>query len=92
MCAALIGGMDRLKRDYMSAAQQHGVTLRWFNGGECSIESKLGSPDMLIMFTNMISHEARKKVMSVAKEQNIPLHMLHSCGVSSLRGCLQQAG
>lgn len=87
MCAVLIGGMDRLKRDYMSAAKKHGVKLVCYNGAECSLEAKLGSPDMLIMFTNMISHEARKKVMSVSKSQNIPLQMRHSCGVSSLRSC-----
>ncbi|MDD6181593.1 MAG: DUF2325 domain-containing protein [Desulfovibrionaceae bacterium] len=88
MCAALIGGMDRLRQEYINAARKQGISLRCFNGGECGIETKLGSPDMLIMFTNMISHEARKKVVAVARGQNIPLHMLHSCGVSSLRNCL----
>lgn len=91
MCAALIGGMDRLKRDYIRAAKDGGVKLRCFNGSERGITDQLGKPDMLIIFTNMISHEARKKALSVAKTRNIPLHMLHSCGVSSLRECLEKA-
>lgn len=90
MCAALIGGMDRLKRDYMRAAKDGGVTLRCFNGSERGIADQLGTPDMLIIFTNMVSHEARKKALAVAKNRNIPLHMLHSCGVSSLRDCLEK--
>lgn len=90
MCAALIGGMDRLKRDYMTAAKGAGVDLRCFNGAEHCMPEKLGSPDVLIMFTNMISHEARKKVLNVARERNIPLKMIHSCGVSSLRKCLHE--
>ena len=69
MCAALIGGMDRLRQEYINAARKQGISLRCFNGGECGIETKLGSPDVLIMFTNMISHEARKKVVAVARGQ-----------------------
>jgi len=30
MCVALIGGMDRLERDYETEARKHGVELRVF--------------------------------------------------------------
>ena len=46
---------------------------------------------IMIVFTNKISHEAKRKAVQVARSRNIPLQMVHSCGVSSLRECLKGA-
>lgn len=88
MCATLIGGMDRLKQDYLRAAKQAGVDLKIFTGQENSIVAQLGNSELIIIFTNKVSHQARNEAMNVAKTRNIPVFMLHSCGVSSLRKCL----
>jgi hypothetical protein len=90
MCGALIGGMDRLKREYIDTAKRHGVRLKVFTGKENKIHGKLGQPNFLIMFTNKVSHEARRSVMSHARSQKIPVYMMHSCGVSSLDNCLKE--
>lgn len=91
MCATLIGGMDRLKRDYINAAKGNGVSLKVFTGKENNIAGKLGAPDLLVIFTNKVSHTARREVMQYAKAKKIPVHMEHSCGVSTLRQCLANA-
>ena len=92
MCVTLIGGMDRLENDYIRAAQASGHTLRFISRNEKNFIEKIGNPDRLIVFTNKVSHEARRKAMLLARQKNIPLFMLHSCGVSTLRDCLQNAG
>jgi len=89
MCATLIGGMDRLKRDYINTAKGSGVKLKVFTGKENKIAGKLGEPDCVIVFTNKVSHAARKEVMQYAKARKIPVQMIHSCGVSTLRQCLE---
>lgn len=89
MCVALIGGMDRLKRDYESAAKKCGVRLRTFTGKESCLVDKMGTPDMTIVLTNMVSHNARAEVMQRSKSLGIPVRFLHACGVSSLRQCLK---
>lgn len=88
MCAALIGGMDRLKRDYINAAKKEGIKLKVFTGKESRIAPKIGDADMVIIFTNKVSHDARREAMGHAKSNSIPVHMLHSCGVSTLKTCL----
>ena len=88
MCVALIGGMDRLKRDYESAARKCGVTLKTFTGKESCLVDKMGTPDMTILLTNMISHNARTEVLQRSKALGVPVRFLHSCGVSSVRQCL----
>lgn len=89
MCATLIGGMDRLRIEYIAAAKAYGWTLRFISRNERNFIEKIGNPDAMIVFTNKISHEAKRKAVQFAKSKNIPLRMIHSCGVSSLRECFE---
>ncbi|MEF2144263.1 MAG: DUF2325 domain-containing protein [Desulfovibrionaceae bacterium] len=88
MCAALIGGMDRLKRDYINTAKADGVKLKVFTGKENKVSCQIGNCGLIIVFTNKVSHKARKDVAAHAKAKGIPMKMLHSCGISSLRDAL----
>lgn len=91
MCAALVGGMDRLKRDYMNEAKKNGVKLKCYTGKERKISGSLGKVDFVVMFTNKVSHKARKDVLMALRGTDTPVIMRHSCGVSSLRECLGEA-
>jgi ABC-type sugar transport system substrate-binding protein len=88
MCAALVGGMDRLRNEYIEAAKGMGVDLKVFTGQERSIKNQLGDLDMMILFTGKVSHAARVEAIKHAKAKRIPLHMIHSSGVSALRKCI----
>lgn len=91
MCVTLIGGMDRLQKDYIAAAKENGHSLKCISRNERNFIDKIGNPDAMIVFTNKISHEAKRKAVQVARSRNIPLQMVHSCGVSSLRECLRDS-
>ncbi|MBI9112561.1 DUF2325 domain-containing protein [Maridesulfovibrio ferrireducens] len=90
MCAALIGGMDRLKQNYITSAKQKGFKLKVFTGKENKVSAMLGKADHVIIFTNQISHAAKIDIVKYTKAKNIPLHMYHSCGVSTLKNCLEK--
>ena len=92
MCAALVGGMDRLKREYMAEALKNGVRLKHFTGKERKIAKSLEGMDFIVLFTNKVSHKARKEVFDAVKGMDVPVYMYHSCGISSLRKCLDEAG
>ena len=91
MCAALVGGMDRLRQEYIDTAKDLGVSLKVFTGQERSIRSQLGDVDMMILFTGKVSHAARTEAVKHAKTNKIPLRMVHSSGVSSLRKCIEDS-
>lgn len=91
MCAALVGGMDRLKQEYITMAKDLGVDLKVFTGQERSIKNQLGDLDLMILCTAKVSHAARQEVMKHAKTRNIRLHMVHSSGLSSLRKCISDS-
>jgi hypothetical protein len=86
---ALIGGMDRLRRHYIEEAGKSGVNLRVFSQSENNIGAKIQKLDALVIFTNKISHQVKTEAMQVAKSNNIPVLMSHSCGVCSLRECIE---
>ncbi len=88
MCIGLIGGMDRLERHYTEEAQKFKVELKVFNKYETNLFKKIQHVDALIIFTNKVSHGARKEAVHVARNRNIPLFMVHSCGIGTLRRCL----
>lgn len=92
MCVTLIGGMDRLKPNYMACARESGHQLKCISRNEANFADKTGNPDMLIVFTNKVSHEARRKASCLARAKNIPIVFAHSCGISTLRECLANAG
>ena len=88
MCATLIGGMDRLRSQYIQAAKERGWELRCLSKNVRDFSDKIGNPDALIVFTNKVSHEAKRKAVEHARSRDIPLHLIHSCGLSTLRDCL----
>ncbi|MDR1856690.1 MAG: DUF2325 domain-containing protein [Desulfovibrio sp.] len=88
MSVTLIGGMDRLKQEYVGVARKGGHDLKCISRNEHNFADRLGNPDAIIVFTNRVSHEARRKAQEHARCRDIPLRFLHSCGLSSLRQCL----
>lgn len=88
MCVAVIGGMNRLERHYRQEATQAGIELRIFNESETNIGAKLKYVDALLIFTNKVSHRARKEALNAVKGRTIPVFMAHSCGICTLRDCL----
>lgn len=90
MCAALIGGMDRLQSEYKRSAKAAGWQLRCISRNERDFQEKIGSPDLVIIFTNKVSHEAMRKAVFHARRLHIRCEMIHSCGVCTLRECLRR--
>ena len=88
MKISVIGGMQRLEREYIQVGQKLGIDLRVFNQSGSQLRKRLGQSEALVLFTDKMSHQIRTEAMEVAKAQGIPVYMLHSCGVCTLRNCL----
>jgi hypothetical protein len=88
MCIALLGGMDRLGKHYIEEAGKIGMDLKIFPRDGGNIGSKIKNVDAMVIFTNKVSHNVKAKAIKEAKANGIPVCMHHSCGVCSLRECL----
>jgi hypothetical protein len=88
MRISVVGGMDRLERQYKLEAAKLGHELRVFNVLESNMSAKLARSGAVVLFTGKNSHEARIQAVNTARACNIPLLMCHSCGVCAFRDCL----
>jgi len=89
MCIALIGGMDRLDKHYKEVAELAGLSLQIFSRSQTNIAAKLKKADLMVIFTNKVSHRVKTEAMQAAKSCGIPVIMRHTCGVCTLRECLE---
>ncbi|MGD2080334.1 MAG: DUF2325 domain-containing protein [Nitrospirota bacterium] len=89
MSVVLVGGMNRLKRHYVREADRLGISLKVYNSPGVSMRSGVRNVDAVVMFTNKVSHRAKREVELAAREKDIPVYMHHSCGVCTLRDCLR---
>ncbi|MCX7988024.1 MAG: DUF2325 domain-containing protein [Thermodesulfovibrio sp.] len=88
MSIILVGGMDRLERHYQNEAQQRGINLKIFTKPTKDIARKIGKVDAIVIFTDKISHSVKHEIINIAKAKGIPFFMYHSCGLCTLRKCL----
>jgi hypothetical protein len=80
--------MDRLEKHYLEEGARLGIDMRVFTRSAANITAKLRHVDAMVIFTSKVSHRARNEAVRAAKVNAIPVFMCHSCGVCSLRGCL----
>lgn len=88
MCIAIIGGMDRLESEYIKNAKKFGITLKVFPQFESTLNKKIGQVDKVIIFTNKVSHKAKREAMQAIRKRNIPVILHHTCGISSFNNIL----
>jgi len=88
MCVALFGGMDRLEKHYLEEAARLGFDLRVFSKSETNFDKKIRNMDAIVIFTNKVSHNVKKSAVKMARAEDIPVFLHHSCGVCTLRECL----
>ena len=67
MSVVFIGGNDRMHQLYRQACKQYGYKAKIFTQMENDFRKKIGSPDMMILFTNTVSHKMVYSALSEAK-------------------------
>jgi hypothetical protein len=88
MSLVLIGGMDRLVREYIFIAHNYGIKLKVLTKLSKNMDEKIKYADGVIIFTDKISHKAKNEAVKSAKNNRVPIFFCHSSGVCSLKNCL----
>lgn len=90
MSVVIIGGNDRMQRIYTEACAAYGCTAKIFMDNKGVIRKKIGSPDLLILFTSTVSHKMAESAVSEAKRCNARIARSHSSSLSALNGILRE--
>ena len=90
MSVVIIGGNDRMQRIYTDACASYGCTAKIFMDNKGVIRKKIGSPDLLILFTSTVSHKMAESAAAEAKRCNARIARSHSSSLSALHGILRE--
>ena len=90
MSVVIVGGNDRMQRVYSEACVQYGCKAKIFMDNKGVIRKKIGSPDLLILFTSTVSHKLMESAVAEARRCNARIARSHSSSLSALHGILRE--
>ena len=88
MSIVIIGGHERMETQYKQICKQ--CKAKVFTKMKTDLKNKIGSPDLLILFTSTVSHKMVHCAVAEAERKNIVVERSHSSSASSLNGILEQ--
>ena len=89
MSVVIVGGHDRMVRQYNDICKEYSCTSKVYTQPKGNLENMIGLPDLIILFTNPVSHTMAKAARTRASQSNIQLVQSHSGSGSSLRTILE---
>lgn len=84
MSVVIIGGNERMVCQYESICNSYGYKAKVFAKERGAIRKKLGVPDLLILFTNTVSHKMAVSAAQEARRNNVPIAHIHSSSAAAL--------
>ena len=90
MSVVVVGGNDRMVSKYKEICSSFNCKSKIFTQMPADFENKLGSPDLVVLFTNTCSHKMANKVNQKAEKQNFHVAKIHNASANALRTVLEQ--
>ena len=88
MSVVMIGGHDRMVRQYKEICENHKYKAKVFTQMKTGLDKLIGRPDLLILFTNTVSHKMVKCALEEAKKNNIEVIRCHTSSQAALEEIL----
>lgn len=88
MSIVVVGGNDRMATRYKDICRSYNCKAKVFTQMPSDFENKLGTPDLMVVFTNTCSHKMVKRVNQKSAKHDIPVARIHSASVSALKSIL----
>ena len=90
MSVVIIGGNERMVCQYADICKCYGCKAKVFAKENGPIRKKIGCPDLLILFTNTVSHKMVLAAAQEANRSNIPVARVHASSAAALKNVLEE--
>ncbi|MBO4378174.1 MAG: DUF2325 domain-containing protein [Oscillospiraceae bacterium] len=90
MSVVIVGGNDRMATRYQDICKSFRMKSKVFTQMPSDFESKIGSPDLVVVFTGTCSHKMLGCVKSRSAKHGFPVEHVHSSSVSALKRLLER--
>jgi hypothetical protein len=74
---------------YKDICKEYDCKVKVYTQSKCNLEDSLGNPDLIILFTNPVSHEMAQITRRSAARRDITLVQSHCGSGSALRAILR---
>lgn len=90
MSVVIVGGNERMERRYKDLCEDFQCRAKVFTKPRGGLRDKVGSPDLMIFFTDTMSHKMLLGAMSELRGGNTIIEHCPSSSVSALRKVLEK--
>ena len=87
MSIVIVGGNECMERRYKELCREYSCKAKVFTKMTGSMKN-IGLPDLLVLFTNTMSHKMLRSFISETKGQNIKVERCHTSSMSALKNIL----
>ena len=91
MSVVIVGGHDRMVTQYKEICKKHKCKAKVFTQMSADLNKQIGSPDLLVLFTNTVSHKMVKTAVEEAKKSNTEIVRCHTSSGTALNEILTNA-
>lgn len=88
MSVVIIGGHDRMVRQYKNICKNHKCKAKVFTHMCTNLEKQIGTPDLLIMFTSTVSHKMIRCAEGVIDGKKTDVIHCHTSSAAALTDIL----
>ena len=85
MSVVIVGGNHCMQRLYVDTCKKYGCKAKVYVKTKGDLKRKIGSPDMIILFTNTVSHKMKEIAVLEAKRCNAIIERSHSSSLYALQ-------
>ena len=89
MSIVIIGGNECMFCQYKKICRDYGCRVKVYAKEKGCLRKKLGKSDLMILFTNTVSHKMVNCAVSEAKRNKIQMVRTHASSVSALTDVLE---
>jgi hypothetical protein len=86
----IVGGHDRMVCIYKDVCKEFRCKSKVFTQMPSNLKGKIGSPDLLILFTSTMSHKMLRCAVETANKNKIKIARCHTSSTAALKMILEE--
>ena len=90
MSVVIIGGHDRMVTQYKKICKTYNCKAKVFTQMSASLDKQIGTPDLLVLFTNTVSHKMIRCALDEVDEGETQVVRCHTSSGTALSGILKE--
>ena len=89
MSIVIVGGNECMVRQYKNLCGDYKCKAKVYPKIQSGLKN-IGTPDLLVLFTNTMSHKMVRCVLSETKDRNVKIARSHSSSMAALKTILEE--